>query len=160
MGDEARLRDQPSFAQQRPVAARHSGARRFADDDARLARTSKQVDGVLTRRTGFHRAEVVAAQTSVTRDAAVGNRAVERRPQLDPPRPVLGHDRGLERRQVRLSHVDEPPLGHTRDPAFVVAGSHHTREQPMTKVELLAVSEQLETNDVEPVASLDPERQR
>ena len=61
---------------------------------------------------------------------------------------------------MRLRHVDEPPLGHTRDPAFVVAGSHHAPEQPMTKVELLAVGEQLETKDVEPLAALDSERQR
>jgi Glycosyl hydrolase family 65, N-terminal domain len=60
-------------------------------------------------------------------DLLVGHRAVEGRAQLDRPRPVLALEGGLQRGQVRLRHVDEPPLGH---PAGGIARSHDAREHP------------------------------
>ena len=102
---------------------------------------------------------MIAAQTPVASDARVRHSAVEPRADLEPPRPVLGDDGGLERRQVRFGHAHQAALPHAGGAAVRIAESERPAQHAGAQVELLHVRQDLDAAQIQPVTARRAERE-
>ncbi len=135
---------------------RHAGAGREGDAQARLPGLDREGHRLLVHEGGRERDEVAAVELAVAGDARVRHAAVEAAHQLEPARPVLGHDGELDRGEVRLAQVDEAPALEERAPPGAVAQAHAARQDPPPQVELLSVLEHLQVRRGEPVPARGP----
>lgn len=155
VGHVARFLDQPPL---HGVVIPEPGAGGFGDADAGLVGFHQEVDEVVGS-AALDRVQVVAAQRLVTGDATVVHPAINGRADLEASRPVHRQEGGLQCRQVRVAHVHETPLGHLRVPPLGVAELQSADQHPAPQVEFLAVVEQIDSGETEPVATFDSERQ-
>ncbi len=130
------------------------------DPDPRLARLDRQHHGVGTGEPLIAGQEVIAGQFPVAVHAGILHGAVNARANAQHSRPVLGDDRGLQTGQMRLRHVDEPPLGQPREPSARVTEAKPPGQQSAPQVQLLALGQHLHLVKVEPVTVIDRDRDR
>ena len=141
------------------VNAEQAGPRGLPDPDVGVPRLHHQRDRVAAEGPARPRNEVIAAQAPVASDARVGHRPVEPRADLEPPRPVLGDDGGLERRQVRFGHAHQPALPHAGGAAVRIAETERPAQHPGAQVELLQVRQDLDAAQIQPVTARRAERE-
>ena len=120
----------------------------------------RQQHRILGQHTLVQGPQVGAGQLPVALHTGIGDVAVQRRADLDPSRPVLGDDGRLQGGDVGLVHRDEPMLGHRGGAPGRVAEAQLPGQHRTAKVECLAVGQQRNGIDVEPLSALDAERQR
>ena len=106
-----------------------------------MSRLRFECHRLLVDHAGLDGGEVISCEPAIPGYPGVGDVAVETRADLEGARPVLGHKRRLEGRQVRVVHGDESPLRQARDPAGVVADPGVPREDSSAEVELVVALE-------------------
>ncbi len=105
--------------------------------------------------------EVPAGQVAVARDAVVAHAAVQA-----PSAPSAGPDQSSAVRsthsagQVRLGHADDAAFVPAGRPARRIAQAQVAVQHASAEIELLPERQQLDLVEPEPVAVVDPERQR
>ncbi|TWH16406.1 hypothetical protein L618_002400000100 [Rhodococcus rhodochrous J45] len=137
-----------------------SGARRGRNRDAGLGGLHRQHHRIGGGFGGDEAFEVITGQIAVAVDEGVANRTVEHGAELDGAAPVLGHHRGLHRADMRQVHGDEAALDEGGRAALPVAPAQPSGQHRAAQIQVLAVVEQLDGVDIEPLPVVDAEGQR
>jgi len=160
VSDPAVAVEQPALARDRLPTAPHRVPGRHRHRYPRLVGLHRQQHRISRQGGGLQKFEVLVGQGAVALDEGIPDRAVQQGTDLDPARPVLGHDRRLEGTGVRDVHGDEPPLPHRGGAARGVAETQPPGEDGAAQIEVLVVVEQFGRVEVEPLPAVDAEGHR
>jgi hypothetical protein len=138
-----------------PLALGDAGARGHRDPDVGVGGAAAQPVGArLFRPAGLHMGEVVAVQAAVAGHAGVGHAAVEYGLDLQPARPADGRERGAQRGQMRVAHMDQAVLLHPHRAAAGAGEVGGPGEHARAQVEPLPVAADLGVVGGEPAVGL------
>jgi hypothetical protein len=148
--------DEPGLGHQSPVGPHpplgvgwEPGTGGERHPDVGLVGLRLELDQVVAGRARAEHVQVAAVQVAVALHPGVHDPAVQARADLQRPRPVLGHEGGLQPREVLIVHAHEPALDHAGATALVVPPAQVPDERPLPQVELQAVIQDVGA-DVEP----------
>src|SRR6185437_6673375 len=126
--------------------------------ESRLHRLRLEEDGLGIRCVYVAHTQVRAIERTIARyAAAIHDLAVQEQTNDKPCRPILGENSDVLASQVLFLHVNKPALDNPRFSTLAVPDSHVALVEATAQIERLAIGQDLDPTQVEPVAVADAE---
>ena len=146
---------QPPLDLEALICGEHPRAGRVADVQIRLPGLGLQRDHLWPKRPRGNGVQVAALQLPVAGDTAIAHPAVDRRDDLDVPRPVLRNQRPLDPRVVRIAHADEPAAVQCHLPAAEITETNLADDSRVPDVQFVSVTEQIHLGEPDRLPALE-----